>query len=54
MCILRFRDKAKLDAYLQGQIEKIDLPDRDDEFCRARILEMYANPVKNYLIATEG
>ena len=47
-------DKAKLDAYLQGQIEKIDLPDRDDEFCRARILEMYANPVKNYLIATEG
>ena len=47
-------DKAKLDAYLQGQIEKIDLPDRDDEFCRARILEMYANPVKNYLIATKG
>ena len=46
-------DKAKLDAYLQGQIEKIDLPDRDDEFCRARILEMYANPVKNYLAATE-
>ena len=46
-------DKAKLDAYLQGQIEKIDLPDRDNEFCRARILEMYANPVKNYLAATE-
>ena len=46
-------EKAKLDAYLQGQIEKIDLPDRDDEFCRARILEMYANPVKNYLAATE-
>ena len=46
-------DKAKLDAYLQRQIEKIDLPDRDDEFCRARILEMYANPVKNYLAATE-
>ena len=46
-------DKAKLDAYLQGQIEKIDLPNRDDEFCRARILEMYANPVINYIAATE-
>ena len=44
-------EKAKLDAYLQGQIEKIDLPNRDDEFCRTKILEMYANPVINYLKA---
>ncbi|MBR3907514.1 MAG: 1-acyl-sn-glycerol-3-phosphate acyltransferase [Bacteroidaceae bacterium] len=47
-------EKSRLDAYLQGQVEKIDLPDRDNEFCRTKILEMYANPVKNYLIATEG
>lgn len=46
-------DKAKLDAYLQERIAKIDLPNRDDEFCRTKILEMYANPVKNYIIATE-
>ena len=46
-------EKAKLDAYLQGQIEKVDLPNRDDEFCRTKILEMYANPVINYLKATE-
>ena len=46
-------DKAKLDAYLQGQIEKVDLPNRDDEFCRAKILEIYANPVINYIAATE-
>ena len=46
-------DKAKLDIYLQGQIEKIDLPERDDEFCRTKILEMYANPVINYIKATE-
>ncbi len=46
-------DKAKLDAYLQGQIEKVDLPNRDDEFCRTKILEMYANPVKNYLEAVK-
>ena len=46
-------EKAKLDAYLQGQIAKVDLPNRDDEFCRTKILEMYANPVLNYLKATE-
>ena len=46
-------DKAKLDAYLQGQIEKVDLPERDDEFCRTKILEMYANPVINNLKAVE-
>ena len=44
-------EKARLDAYLQGQIEKIDLPNRDDSFCRTKILEMYANPVINYLKA---
>ena len=44
-------DKAKLDAYLQGQVAKVDLPDRDDAFCRTKILEMYANPVINYLKA---
>ena len=46
-------EKAKLDAYLQGQVAKVDLPDRDDEFCRTKILEMYTNPVINYLKATE-
>ena len=46
-------DKAELEAYMQGQIEKIDLPERDDEFCRTKILEMYANPVINYLEATK-
>ena len=46
-------EKAKLDAYLQGQIEKVDLPNRDDDFCRTKILEMYANPVINHLKAVE-
>ena len=46
-------DKAKLDMYLQGQIEKVDLPNRDDAFCRTKILEMYANPVINYIKAIE-
>ena len=46
-------ERAKLDAYLLGQIAKIDLPDRNDEFCRTKILEMYANPVINYLKAED-
>ena len=46
-------DKAALDAYLAGQLQKIDLPNKDEEFLRGKILEMYANPVKNYIIATE-
>ena len=46
-------DKAKLDAYLAGQIEKVDLPNKDVEFLRGKILEMYANPVINYIKATE-
>lgn len=46
-------EKAKLDAYIQDRVSKVDLPNRDDEFCRTKILEMYANPVKNYIAATE-
>ncbi len=33
--------------YVQGQIAKIDLPNKDIPFLRARILEMYANPLIN-------
>ena len=46
-------EKAALDAYLAGQLQKIDLPNKDEEFLRGKILEMYANPVKNYIKATE-
>ena len=46
-------EKGKLDAYLAGQIEKVDLPNKDVDFLREKILEMYANPVINYIKATE-
>ena len=46
-------DAAKLDAYLADRIAKVDLPDKDEAFLRTKILEMYANPLKNYLKATE-
>jgi hypothetical protein len=44
--------KAALN-YFDGQIAKIDLPDVDVPFVRHKLLEMYANPLKNYLQATE-
>jgi len=46
-------DKVALDGYLAGQLQKIDLPNKDVPFLRGKILEMYANPVKNYIKATE-
>lgn len=46
-------DKKKFDAYLAGQLAKIDIPNKDEEFLTERILTMYANPVRNYLAATK-
>lgn len=42
-------DKAQFEQYLQQQIDKIDLPNKDEAFLRERLLEMYANPAKNQL-----
>jgi hypothetical protein len=41
-------EKAKFDAYVEGQVQKVDLPDKDTEFLRACILKMYANPAINH------
>lgn len=40
--------KAEFEEYLNGQIAKIDIPDKDTEFLKERILTMYMNPVVNY------
>lgn len=45
-------EKVTFEQYLQSRIDLIDLPNKDVPFLRERILTMYANPVKNYLIAT--
>ncbi len=45
-------EKQTFETYLQGQINKVDLPDRDDAFIRSKLLEMYANTVVNYEVAT--
>ena len=40
-------DRQQFEAYLQGQLNKIDLADKDIPFLRERMLTMYANPLKN-------
>jgi glycerol-3-phosphate O-acyltransferase len=42
-------DKMEFEGYLQGQIEKIDLPNKDIDFLRSKIIEMYGNTLKNHL-----
>jgi hypothetical protein len=42
-------DLLKFDSYLQQQLDKIDLPQKDFSFLTEKILEMYSNPVKNFL-----
>lgn len=43
------RDVDRFEQYLQGQLAKINIPDKDERFLRERLLTMYANPVRNYL-----
>ena len=42
-------DKAAFEQYLGRQLAKIDIPHKDETFLRERMLEMYANPFKNFL-----
>lgn len=46
-------DKEQLEAYMAAQIAKIDLAEKDEAFLRTKILEMYANPLINYLKTQE-
>lgn len=41
------KEKNAFVDYLEKQLEKIDLPGKDEDFLRKRMLEMYANPLKN-------
>ena len=44
-------DKTKIEKYIQGQLAKIDLPNKDEAYLKERLLTMYANPVRNNLAA---
>ena len=43
------KDKKQFEEYIQGQLNKIVLPNKDESFLRKKLLEMYSNPLKNYL-----
>ena len=45
-------DKQRFIAYLNQQLERIDIPGKDVPFLRGKLLSMYANPLKNYLMVT--
>ncbi|MBR8721039.1 hypothetical protein IX307_002218 [Bacteroides pyogenes] len=45
-------EKAHFLSYIDKQLEKIKLSDKDDDFLREKLLQMYANPLINYLAAT--
>ena len=44
-------DRQRFESYLKGQLAKIKLPNKDEAFLRQKMLEMYANPVKNQFAA---
>jgi hypothetical protein len=45
------REKIDFEKYMDKQIEKIDLEEKDTVFLKTKILEMYANPLKNKINA---
>lgn len=42
-------DKAQFEAYLKGQLDKIEMEDKDDAYLREQMLKMYANPAINQM-----
>ena len=42
-------DKKKFEEYIEGQLAKVEIPNKDMDFLLDRILAMYANPLINYL-----
>ncbi|MDD4608888.1 MAG: 1-acyl-sn-glycerol-3-phosphate acyltransferase [Bacteroidaceae bacterium] len=46
-------ERLKVEAYFSTQLDKIVLPNKDTAFLRRKMLEMYANPLINYMSAWE-
>lgn len=42
-------ERTTFETYLAGQLKKIEMPGKDEEFLRTKILEMYANPALNQM-----
>ena len=46
-------DVAEFEQYLTAQLAKVSLPEKDDDFLTERMLTMYANPLRNYLLTRD-
>lgn len=44
-------DKQRFIAYIDRQLARIEIPNKDIPFLREKLLTMYANPLKNHLAA---
>lgn len=42
-------DKAQFEAYLKGQLDKIEMEGKDDAYLHEQMLKMYANPAINQM-----
>lgn len=42
-------DKAQFEAYLKGELDKIEMEGKDDAYLREQMLKMYANPAINQM-----
>ena len=42
-------ERTTFEKYLAGQLQKIEMPGKDEAFLRTKMLEMYANPALNKL-----
>lgn len=47
-------EKRRFVSYLEKQLERINIPNKDTDFLRKMLLLMYANPLKNQLVALKG
>ena len=42
---------TEFEQYIEGRLQLIDIPNKDDAYLRERLYEMYENPIKNYQAA---
>lgn len=46
-------EKGAFLQYVGDRIKMVEVPNKDEDYLRERILTMYANPARNYLLATK-
>ena len=44
-------EKLRFTNYIDQQLAKINIPNKDEDFLREKLLLMYSNPLVNYLAA---